>query len=550
MKHSSSSHDQLNEVIAERDSQPVQTGTFPTPEAQLKALIAVGQKVGIDSHDRAIAEAYLTIFGGLFPERMMHVQLLSSDGDTATRFSYAHGDLAASEGLLRLPRSVIENHGLSIPRSLTAIELTDDYTPLAELACTGFHIPLTIVGPLDGVLTIEYAHRGHHQERDRELFEPLASSLASAFRNARMYRRSESLRLHLRQMLEDANAPILLVNRAGTVVFVNRAYGKFTGFSDGEVIGKELASTLSPGTSERIIQPFLRALRGESTADTELSLRRLDGQTAHVTANSAPILNREGIIDGALFIYRDISELRQLEAQVIQSEKLATLGQMAAGVVHELNNPLTSIQVYADYLQQKLRQSGHDAGDVAKIERISQSAARVLRFTRDLITYARPSDDAPTNMSVVESLEQAIGFCEHVLADRGAQVQRHFAEEVPKVLAIKEQLVQVWVNLITNASQAMPERGGELSVSVEQVDDKELAVRIRDNGSGIAESIRERLFEPFFSTKNEGEGTGLGLSIVKSIVDRHAGRIEVESELGMGTEFVVYLPFRRSRPSA
>ena len=534
---------QAADAISEAPS--MRTTTFPTTEALLKTLVSLGSHTGIDSSDRSIAEAYLEAIGRLFPDRAFHIQLLSNDGDTAMRFGIMDGEITSGEGPLRLPRSMVDSTSWKPPRGISAIEWTDEYVPVSETVRDGFHLLLSFERAVDGVLTVEYVGSDEH-ERDRELLEPVVESLATALRNARTYRRSESLRLHLRQMLEDANAPIVLINRAGIVVFVNRAYSKFTGFSDGEVIGQEMTSTLAPGTSERLIQPLLRALRGEPTAEIELSLRRLDGQVAHVAANTAPVLNRDGVIDGALFIYRDISELRQLEAQVIQSEKLATLGQMAAGIVHELNNPLTSIQVYADYLEQKWRGDGHDVADLRKIERIAQGAARIMRFTRDLITYARPSEDAPVSMSVVDSIEQAIGFCEHIITDRGAHVRRDFPRQMPKLLAIKEQLVQVWVNLITNACHALPERGGELQVAVEQVNDDELAVRIRDNGLGIPESIRSRLFEPFFSTKHEGEGTGLGLSIVKSIIDRHAGRIEVESEAGMGTMFIIYLPIRYS----
>jgi signal transduction histidine kinase len=244
-----------------------------------------------------------------------------------------------------------------------------------------------------------------------------------------------------------------------------------------------------------------------------------------------------------------LRELRTLESHVIQADKLASFGQIAAGMVHELNNPLTSIVAYTDYLIRKFVQSQGEAtmapDDVDRMRRIGESANRMLRFTRDLVSYARPSSEVAVPVVVHTVIDQAVAFCEHLLAEAGAKVTRRYGEGVLTVRARPEQLAQVFVNLITNACHAMPPQKGELAIVTRVVDDgKWLEIHVEDNGHGIAEEHLPHIFAPFFTTKREGRGTGLGLSIVKSILDQHDGRIAPKSprDDGTGTSFVIRLP--------
>jgi signal transduction histidine kinase len=285
---------------------------------------------------------------------------------------------------------------------------------------------------------------------------------------------------------------------------------------------------------------FVNALRGRPTSDFEMNLPRAQGGLARLALNVASFLSADGEVEGVIAIGRDLTEVRQLEEQVVQAEKLATLGQLAAGVVHELNNPLTSISVYSEYLLKKHEGGPTDGGDVEKLRRIVLSAQRILRFTRDLVAYARPSNEEPRIICITEVLEQAVIFCEHLVTENGAEVEKEFAEP-SSVLGVKGQLHQVFINLITNAVNAMPEGAGRLRITTRAERDRML-VRVTDNGAGIPEDLRERIFEPFFSTKGEGKGTGLGLSIVRNILQQHGAEIEVESSLGEGTTFIVTLP--------
>jgi len=292
-----------------------------------------------------------------------------------------------------------------------------------------------------------------------------------------------------------------------------------------------------------VLPIYIDALRGESSSNLEVRLPRRDGTFAQVAVNTAAIVSADGEVDGVIYIYRDITEVRELEEQIIHAEKLATLGQMAAGVVHELNNPLTSISVYADYLLKKSETRGDDPRDVEKIRRIYNSADRILRFTRDLVTYARPSTETPTDTSLNDLLDQALSLCEHLLDETGTRVITAYAD-LPPVFGVKGQLLQVFVNLITNACHAMPMDAGVLRIETDPGQDGWLVVRVVDSGKGIPAENLERIFEPFFTTKGEGKGTGLGLSIVRNIVQQHRGTIGVQSEVGRGTTFEILLPCR------
>jgi signal transduction histidine kinase len=277
-----------------------------------------------------------------------------------------------------------------------------------------------------------------------------------------------------------------------------------------------------------------------------------ESPTVHLVDRAALVLAR------ALAVARDLAspartgrDARALEERLMQADKLATFGQIAAGVVHELNNPLTSIVAYSDYLIRKALARGdgaargapRDADDVERLKRISESANRILRFTRDLVSYSRPSDGVAGPVVLHGVIDQAVAFCEHVLASAGVRVDKRYGAEVLTVRGVSEQLVQVFVNLLTNASHAAPSQGG-LVVVTTQVDGGARRVRVvvEDNGSGIAREHLAQVFVPFFTTKGDRHGTGLGLSIVKSILEAHDGEIHVESEPGSGARFVLELP--------
>jgi signal transduction histidine kinase len=210
--------------------------------------------------------------------------------------------------------------------------------------------------------------------------------------------------------------------------------------------------------------------------------------------------------------------------------------------VHEINNPLTSIAVYGEYLLSKLTRSGAEHADLKRVERILRSSDRIMSFTRNLLTYARPAKEEPQLTRLNDVLQEAVEFCEHIVREAGVSVELDYGENISEVNAVPGQLHQVFVNLITNACNAAPEEAGRVRLATRTHGHDRIWVEVQDNGVGIPGSELNRVFEPFFSTRRKGTGTGLGLSIVKNIIEEHQGTIEIESELGGGTTVRVTLP--------
>ena len=236
--------------------------------------------------------------------------------------------------------------------------------------------------------------------------------------------------------------------------------------------------------------------------------------------------------------------LERLQARMVQAEKLASLGQIAAGVVHELNNPLTSILAYAESLVNKAKKrppSPDVEDDLERLRRIEEAAGRILKFSRDLVAYARPSAEVPAPLRLGDVVDKALAFCEHEF--RNVSVVREIPPTLPAVRGVAGALTQVFVNLFTNAAHAMAETGGELRLVAEH-DPSAGAVLfdVIDNGGGVDPQDLPRIFEPFFTTKTDGRGTGLGLSIVHGILDTHGGTIAARSTVGEGTVFTLTLP--------
>lgn len=283
-----------------------------------------------------------------------------------------------------------------------------------------------------------------------------------------------------------------------------------------------------------------------------------DASTFHVAADEVlPPLDWQIAERAALVLRRSIARahgfrrvhgsarnLERLQAHMIQAEKLASLGQIVAGVVHELNNPLTSIIAYAEYLTRKThgRLPSPDAeDDLERLRRIQEAAGRILRFSRDLVAYARPSNEIPGPVSLSDVIDKALVFCEHEFT--GVAVERELPAALPAIRGVAGSLTQVFVNLFTNAAHAMAGGGGRLVLrAAVDLGSRAIVFEVADSGRGIEPEHLPLVFEPFFTTKSEGRGTGLGLSIVRGILDALGGTIEVNSVLGEGTVFSLTLP--------
>jgi signal transduction histidine kinase len=228
-----------------------------------------------------------------------------------------------------------------------------------------------------------------------------------------------------------------------------------------------------------------------------------------------------------------------IDAHTVQLEKLASLGRLAAGVLHDLNNPLTAIMAYADFLSRKLQRDGAERNDLQRLMAIQEAAERIQRLSRELLNYARP-DNPHLPLDVHGVIDRALEFCSDGLRDAEIDVQRSYGA-LPPVRGVEAALTQVFVNLFTNASHALGERGGVLRITTAH-DQTLVRVAVADDGPGVAEAHLERIFDAYFSTKPPDVGFGLGLSIVRRVVREHGGQVRAEANDPNGVVFVVELP--------
>jgi two-component system NtrC family sensor kinase len=281
-------------------------------------------------------------------------------------------------------------------------------------------------------------------------------------------------------------------------------------------------------------------MQGKRTYGTvEYRTLHRDGSWRTVRASASPLCDASGHIIGVIASARDMTDLKKLEQQVSQSERLAAMGQMIAGVAHELNNPLTAILGINDLLREKAA----DESMQRQLELIQKQARRAAEIVQNLLTFSRPRAPRRTPIRLHDLVLHTIQLHEYSLQVNNVHVDYHAEPSLPPVLGDSNQLIQVFLNLIVNAEQAIREVRdyGKLRVCLEPVENS-VQLSFQDDGPGIPPPILPRIFDPFFTTKRPGRGTGLGLSICMAIMREHGGNIEARTQPEGGALFTLTFP--------
>lgn len=295
--------------------------------------------------------------------------------------------------------------------------------------------------------------------------------------------------------------------------------------------------------------PVELALKGERV-DTSLALAKEGKKTRYLEITATPIRDALGEKNRALVFFRDVTEKRMQEMHLIQTEKMSSIGVLATGIAHEINNPLTSVAGFAEGLLRRFREDPTLKEDVRLdsfshyLEVIVRESYRCKGIIDHLLSLGRKSDGVRAKVDVNMALLEILELLKYQPSYREVQVVTHLKQNLPRVLGDSSGLRQVCMNLLVNAHQAC-KGPGLVEVSTDRVDAAMIAVVIRDNGCGMSQAIIDRIWEPFFTTKEVGKGVGLGLALTYNIVKRHGGEIRLESKVGEGSQFTVLLPICR-----
>jgi signal transduction histidine kinase len=261
------------------------------------------------------------------------------------------------------------------------------------------------------------------------------------------------------------------------------------------------------------------------------------GRESVVNASIAPLLGKDGGHIGRLILLDDITQRVRMEDQMLQNEKLTSLGLLAAGVAHEVNTPLA---VISNYIQMLGKQIPADDPKQKTIERIVKQTFRASEIVNNLLNFSRTGSAESADVDLNSVLEETLTLVQHPFKTARVNVIRNYAQRLPPVLGSTTRLQQVFLNLFLNARDAMPS-GGMLEVRTAAYNGS-IEVEVTDTGSGIPPEHLHRIFDPFFTTKSTGKGTGLGLSVSYGIIKEHAGKVDVRSTPGKGTSFRLEFP--------
>src|SRR5438093_3924993 len=346
-------------------------------------------------------------------------------------------------------------------------------------------------------------------------------------------REIEETKTYLENLLENANDVIYTLDLDQRFTYVNSKVESW-GYRKDDLIGRPYLSWMS----KRHRGKRLRTTLDIGTKQAyEVEILTKTGEPRNALVSVSPLRDNSGRIVGVLGIARDITEKKQLEQQVLNAEKLASIGKLSAGVAHEINNPLGGILNCLYNLRKGTISSERQSEYLVSME---DGLRRVQKIVRQLLDFSQQHDPSLAPTEVNPLIERVLALSNYAFESSGVRLCKELGSELPLLLADGHMIEQVLMNLILNAVQAIK---GDGVVTVRSLKDEAACViEVADTGCGIAADVLPKIFDPFFTTKGQGEGTGLGLSVSLGIVQRHGGEIQVRSQIGKGTLFTVRLP--------
>jgi two-component system NtrC family sensor kinase len=498
----------------------------------LERLIAMSQELAGAFRPATIVEVVArTLTEQLAPDRLS-VMLLDIDTNRLT-VTYHNGPRPATtdEPLLQL---ALRRGPLVFPDRVVARAAELGVTVEEPAPASWLGMPITAVSRTIGAIAMEGDRKNALDENALTFTRAVLAQAGIALENARLVELLSSGKREWEQTVDAFNQAICYVDPQGAVRRANRVFAELTKLPVTALPGRPWLTLLPPAW----VDPVARLLTPEGV-----------GNPVEVRAGDRILLVTAiptGEPGSAILLFEDHTEKRRLQEQLLQSEKMSAIGQLIAGVAHDLNNPLASVVGFSDLLGEAADVPPRLAEPLAVIR---QEAERASGIVRNLLSFARRQEGERQLQSIRPILESTHQLLKNQLLAARIELTLEFEPGLPEVEVHANQIKQVFVNIINNAAQAIAsmrakEGGGRIEI-VTRCEPDGLSVHISDNGPGIPEAVAQRVFEPFFSTKSEGEGTGLGLSICLGIVKEHGGTMTVEpggAGSGRGATFTVELP--------
>jgi two-component system NtrC family sensor kinase len=426
-----------------------------------------------------------------------------------------------------------------------AREVSDSVRRTLEQLDLNYFIPCRIREHAVAVLGLGKTVDGDYLSSDDvELVQTIAGYVAIALDNAQLYSSLEQKALQVARLkdfseniVESLNVGVLAVDLVGTVEAWNSRMEQLIGVTRNNAVGQPLDTILPPELVQEI------AARGDQEQVTGIYKHRLNHQGRSVVLNVSitPLVGKAGEQIGRLLLFDDVTQRDQMEEQMTQTEKLTSLGLLAAGVAHEVNTPLA---VISNYIQMLAKQMPESDPRHTIIEKIIKQTFRASEIVNNLLNFSRTGAAELADVDLNRVVEETLSLVAHPLKTSRIQVVKQLTEGIPPVRGSANKLQQVFLNLFLNARDAMPS-GGMLEVRTSGHNGS-VEIEVLDTGSGIPREHIHRIFDPFFTTKGVSRGTGLGLSVTYGIIKEHAGKIDVRSTPGRGTSFHVEFPAVRN----
>ncbi len=355
----------------------------------------------------------------------------------------------------------------------------------------------------------------------------------------RIEKKLEINQQYLQNILHFSENAIAVIGKNEEFISWNESAERIFGYTKKEILGKKSSFLLPEGEKykEELKSIIAEVDKKGSSKIIDTERKTKEGEIIPVQLHVAKLPGKDNEYTGRTVVITDVREVRRLQQQVDQSEKLAVIGQLAAGVAHEIGNPLASISSLVQILQ---RRCGKEFQRI-QLDNIKENIDRIAKIVRELVDLSRPPSQDQVFTQVSEVIKTALGIVKYDKRVKKVEFKTELAEGLPSVKIVPDQLLQVFINMLINSLDAI-EGEGIITVKT-SVENDNIVINIIDNGCGIAKEDIGKIFDPFYTTKEVGKGTGLGLSVSYGIIKKFGGNISVKSKVGEGCNFKILIPF-------